>query len=45
MQEQRRCQRKTFNKGTCTYRGLGLVFFIASYEPVPEDQIQSILNL
>ena len=43
--EQRRCQRKTFNKGTCTHRGLRLVFFIASYEPVPEDHIQSVLNL
>ena len=25
--------------------GLDLVFFIVSYQPVPEDQIQSILNL
>ena len=27
------------------YIGPGLVFFIASYEPVPEDQIQFVLNV
>ena len=41
----RNISEKYSTRETCRYGGLSLVFFTALYEPVPEDQIQSVLNL